>query len=332
MKSYDYSNITSVEQLCEQYNLKSLNEIIVEKKKVELPGEDGKKDEDEPAKVVNPDKLEVVYADQKKTPTNIFKHIIVFTNDRDPKNNKTLKNIYDAVKALKSAKCEIIPEVHVFIAADIDADDDENEIVITDGDEKMVIKEESNIDTLIFSRLGVQDEDQCEHIVKVLQDRGFLVLNPVQYSALACNKYDSAVLFQKGNIPQPRFSLMTKDVLYDEKLYEEAMKELYSDWDINDSDKNVDKMVVMKILDGHGGTGVALIDGKRIYAVLQMIFAIDPEQRILLQKKEEADGGDIRVHVLTLRDKQIILAQMKRVKLGGDFRSNVFILGSHFFV
>lgn len=323
MKSYDYSNITSVEQLCEQYNLKSLNEMIIEKKKVELPGEDGKKDEDEPTKVVNPDKLEVVYADQKKTPTNIFKHIIVFTNDRDPKNNKTLKNIYDAVKALKSAKCEIIPEVHVFIAADIDADDDENEIVITDGDEKMVIKEESNIDTLIFSRLGVQDEDQCEHIVKILQDRGFLVLNPVQYSALACNKYDSAVLFQKGNIPQPRFSLMTKDVLYDEKLYEEAMKELYSDWDINDSDKNVDKMVVMKILDGHGGTGVALIDGKRIYAVLQMIFAIDPEQRILLQKKEEADGGDIRVHVLTLRDKQIILAQMKRVKLGGDFRSNV---------
>lgn len=321
MKSYDYSNVTSVEQLCEQYNLKSLNEMIVEKKKVELPGEDGKKNE--PTKVVNPDKLEVVYADQKKTPTNIFKHIIVFTNDRDPKNNKTLKNIYDAVKALKSAKCEIIPEVHVFIAADIDADDDENEIIITDGDEKMVIKEESNIDTLIFSRLGVQDEDQCEHIVKILQDRGFLVLNPVQYSALACNKYDSAVLFQKGNIPQPRFSLMTKDVLYDEKLYEEAMKELYSDWDINDSDKNADKMVVMKILDGHGGTGVALIDGKRIYAVLQMIFAIDPEQRILLQKKEEADGGDIRVHVLTLRDKQIILAQMKRVKLGGDFRSNV---------
>ena len=323
MKQYDYSNISSVEQLYEQYNLKSIKDILLEKKEVELPGEDGKKDEDEPSKVVNPDKLEVKYSDLKQDLKNIFKHIIVFTNDRDPKNNKTLKNIYDAVDALKKAKCEIVPEVHVFIAADIDADDDENEIVITDGDEKMVIKEESNIDTLIFSRLGVQDEDQCEHIVKVLQDRGFLVLNPVQYSALACNKYDSAVLFKKGDIPQPRFSLMTKDVLYDEKLYEEAMKELYPKWDIKDSDKNEDFMVVMKILDGHGGTGVALIDGKRIYAVLQMIFAIDPEQRILLQKKEEADGGDIRIHVLTLRDKQIILAAMKRVKLGGDFRSNV---------
>ncbi len=317
-----YSDFNSVEELYEYYNI-TPNNMITEQKKVDIPGEKGNKDEDEPTKVVKKEKLEVQYSDLKSKPTNIFKHIIVFTNDRDPKNNKTLKNIYDAVKELKSAKCNIIPEVHVFIAADIDADDDENEIVITDGDETMTIKDESNIDTLIFSRLGVQDEDQCEHIVKVLQDRGFLVLNPVQYSALACDKYESAVLFKKGEIPQPRFSLMTKEVLYDEKLYTEAMKELYPDWDVKDSDKNEDKMVVMKILDGHGGTGVALIDGKRIYAVLQLIFAIDPDQRLLLQKKEEADGGDIRVHVLTLRDKQIILAAMKRVKLGGDFRSNV---------
>ena len=319
-----YSDFQSVEELREYYGIKPLKELVTEAKKdkVEMPGEDGK-DEDDPSKVLNPDKLEVKYSDLKQDLKNIFKHIVVFTNDDDPKNNKTLKNIYDAVAALKKAKCEIIPEVHVFIAADIDAADDESEITISDGDNKFVIKEESNIDTLIFSRLGVQDEDQCEHIVKVLQDRGFLVLNPVQYSALACNKYDSAVLFKKGDIPQPRFSLMTKEVLYDEKLYKEAMQELYPKWDIDDSDKNEDFMVVMKILDGHGGTGVALIDGKRIYAVLQMIFAIDPEQRILLQKKEEADGGDIRVHVLTLRDKQIILAAMKRVKLGGDFRSNV---------
>ena len=66
-----------------------------------------------------------------------------------------------------------------------------------------------------------------------------------------------------------------------------------------------------------------MCDGKKILAFLQMIFAIDSERKLILQKKEEADGGDIRVHVLTLRDKQIILAAMKRVKLGGDFRSNV---------
>ena len=315
MKSY--KDFNTVEELLEFYHLPKKN-MVVEKKDVDIP-----KNEDDPEKVVNKDKLEVVYADLKAKPTNIFKHIVVFTNDRDSKNNKTLKNIEDAIKDLKKAKAEIVPELHVFVAADITVEDDESKIEITDGDEHFVIEKESNLDTLIFSRLGVQDEDQCEHAVQLLQDRGFLVLNPVKYSALACDKYDSAVLFQKGNIPQPRFALMTKEILYDEKLYLESMQELYPKWSIDDTDKNKDFDVVMKILDGHGGTGVALIDGKRIYAVLQMIFAIDPERRILLQKREEADGGDIRVHVLTLRDKQVILAAMKRIKIGNDFRSNV---------
>lgn len=321
MKLKSYNDFNSVEELLEYYKYRSKPNIM-EEKKVKLPGEDGK-DEKEAEKTINTDKLEVIYSNLKQKPTNIFKHIIVFTNDKDTKNNKTLKNIVDAIKELKKSKAEIVPELHVFVAADIQAEDDESKIVIDDGDEKFVIEKESNLDTLVFSRLGVQDEDQCEHIVQVLQDRGFLVLNPVKYSALACNKYDSAVLFKKGDIPQPRFTLMTKEILYDEKQYLEAMQELYSEWSTEDTDKNKDFQVVMKILDGHGGTGVALIDGKRIYAVLQMIFAIDPEQRILLQKKEEADGGDIRIHVLTLRDKQIILAAMKRIRIGNDFRSNV---------
>lgn len=312
-----YNDFNTVEELLEYYNIKKDNVVLEDDKN--LP-----EDEEEPSKVINDDKKEVIYADLKGINKNIFKHLLIFTNDKDPKNNKTLKNIYDAVDNLKKDKCKIIPEIHVFEAADIDFDNrDHDNFIITDGDETFVIKEESNIDTLIFSRLGVQEEAQCEHIVEILQDRGFLVLNPVKYSALACNKYESAVLFDKGDIPQPRFSLMTKNVLYDEKLYEEAMQSLYPEWDVKDSDKNKDYMVVMKILDGHGGTGVALIDGKRIYAILQLIFAVDPEVEILLQKKEEADGGDIRVHVLTLRDKQVILAAMKRVKIGGDFRSNV---------
>lgn len=312
MKSY--KDFNDVNEFRKYYHLDK--QLVIEAK--------NDKDFDDPEKVINKDKLEVHYAEfNAKDCKNIFKHIIVFTNDSDSKNNKTLKNIEDAIEALKKSKCDIIPKLHVFVAANVISDDQSEDITIEDDKEKFVIHEESNIDTLVFSRLGVQDEDQCEHIVKLLQDRGFLVLNPVQFSALACDKYQSAVLFEKGNIPQPRFALMTKEVLYDEKLYKEAMQRLYPKWDIKDSDKNEDFMVVMKILDGHGGTGVALIDGKRIYAVLQLIFAINPEQQILLQKKEEADGGDIRVHVLTLRDKQVILGAMKRVKLGGDFRSNV---------
>lgn len=322
----DYSRFNSVESLMRDEQVK---QMITEKLQEKIAAEEHKKKEKETEqeKIAkssqNKDKLDVVYADKITKYTNIFKHIVVFTNDRDPKNNKTLKNIYDAVENLKKDKCEIIPEIHVFIAADIDADEDETKIVIDDGEEKFTIEKESNLDTLIFSRLGVQDEDECEHIVKVLQDRGFLVLNPVQYSALACNKYDSAVLFKKGEIPQPNFTLMTKEILYDEKLYNDSMREVYPEWNDKDPDKNEQLMFVVKILDGHGGTGVAMIDGKKILAIFQMIFAIDPERKLIVQKKEEADGGDIRVHVLTLRNKQMILACMKRVKLSGDFRSNV---------
>lgn len=335
MKRYD--EYGSVEELCEAYGIKSLSQYITEKDDLDNKADDQEdeekakkkykknmdKDTDEPEKVVKSEEYEVNYAEYPDKYNNIFKHIIVFTNDRDTKNNKTLKNIEDAVKRLKKDGADVIPELHVFVAAKVDADDNVHEITLADDHGEFKISKESNLDTLVFARLGVQEEDNAEHAVKLLQDRGFLVLNPVSYSALACDKYESAVLFQKGEIPQPNFTLMTKEILYDEKLYSDAMKEVYPEWNDKDTDKNEELTFVMKILDGHGGTGVAMCDGKKILAFLQMIFAIDPERKLILQKKEEADGGDIRVHVLTLRDKQVILAAMKRVKIGGDFRSNV---------
>lgn len=326
----NYRNITDVNMLYEEgiISRPSLTESSQNeggnssKDKQETEGREIE-DSEKPKVKPQADNFEVHYARDIKKYTNIFKHIVIFTNDRDPKGNKTLKNIYEAVDNLKKDKCDIIPELHVFVAAEIEADEKETEIKITDGDESFVIKDESNLDTLIFARLGVQGEDQCEHVVQILQDRGFLVLNPVKYSALACDKYDSAVLFQKGEIPQPNFVLMTKEILYDKKQYDRSMKDIYPEWDPDEPDKNEKLSFVVKILDGHGGTGVMMIDGKKILAALQLIFAVDPERRLIIQKKEEGDGGDIRVHVLTLRDKQVILAQMKRVKIGGDFRSNV---------
>ena len=319
-----YRDFNSVDELCDFYHINSpLRESLQESKNsINESKGDGKDDEDVKQTVFFKDKLEVQYADQKKM-DNIFKHIIIFTNSRDRKENKTLNNIYEAVDNLKKAKCDVIPEIHVFVAADVDSTEDESEITITDSDESFKIDEANNTDTLVFSRLGVQEESECEHIVKLLQDRGFLVLNPVQYSALACNKYETAVLLQKGGIPQPNFTCMTKDILYDEKMFNKSMKQVYADWDEKDKDKNEDKELVIKILDGHGGTGVFLENGKRFYATLQAFFAKCPDLELLIQKKEEADGGDIRVHVLTLNNKQVIMAAMKRVKLGGDFRSNV---------
>ena len=306
MELIDYSIIESVDDLKQRFGL------ITEDKS------DDKKDEEKLEKKVNTEKIPVIYADlSNKKYKNIFKHWIIFTNDRTDK-NKTLKNIYDSLKDF-----DMKPEIHVFVAAQMDAEEDESKITIRDDENEFVVENESNLDTLIFSRLGVQGEDECEHVVQILQDRGFLVLNPVKYSALACNKYESACLFEKGNIPQPNFCLMTKEDLYDEESFKTQITRIYKNYNFNDPDKNEDLDVVVKILDGHGGTGVFTCDCKKLTAILQAIFAIDPERQLLIQKKEEADGGDIRVHVLTLRNKQVILACMKRVKLGGDFRSNV---------
>ena len=302
-----YNDFNSVEEFREYYHLPA---PITEAK-------------NEEGRVINDNEdLPVVYATLEGQVENIFKHIIIFTNNRDPKDNKTLKNIYECVDECKKAKT-IVPELHIFVAAKMIVDDDEENIILDDGTEHFEINKESNLDTLIFSRLGVQGEDQCEHIVQLLQDRGFLVLNPIRYSELASDKYESAVLFKKGGIPQPNFTLMTKEILYDEERYNEAMQSVYPEWDAKNNDNNEDFDFVVKILDGHGGTGVSLVNGKRIMAIFQTIFAIDPERQLLVQKKEEADGGDIRVHVLTLRNKQVILAAMKRIKIKSDFRSNV---------
>lgn len=307
-----YNTFDSVEEL-QDYIRKETKQAL--KENLELLQE-----KSEPIKTK--DRLEVVYAEHKDY-KNIFKNIIVFTNNRDSDKNKTLKNIEEAIDNLKKAKCKVIPKLYTFVSDELTySTDDSGILTITDGDQTLDFTTISNVDTLVFSRLGVQGRDNCEHVVSLLQDRGFLVLNPVRYSELASNKYDTAVLLKKGEIPQPRFCSMTKSILYDEEQYLESMRDVYPEWS-KDPDKNEDFKLVCKILDGHGGTGVFMTDGKKLNAILQTIFAVDPERQLIIQRKEEGDGGDIRVHVLTLRDEQKILACMKRQQLGGDFRSNV---------
>ena len=70
----NYSDFSSVEELMEHYHLSKPATIV--EKKVELPDENGD-DASKPTKVVNPDKLEVVYSDLKQDLKNIFKHIII---------------------------------------------------------------------------------------------------------------------------------------------------------------------------------------------------------------------------------------------------------------
>ena len=252
----------------------------------------------------------------KRNEEYFFKNIIFFTNERDESKNKTLKNLKDAIK---NTDVNLI----VFISEEVDYIASDKKIEIKDSKEKFVITDQSNVDTIVIARLSVQDSEECMECIKELQDWGLFVINPIQASKRASNKYASAVLMQRYDIPQPKFCLLSsKDIVKGEESLQKKLKLIYKE--VGDNKEEDEKReYVVKILDGHGGTGVFMTNGKGILAILQAIFAIDPERELLLQKKEEADGGDIRIHVLTSRTKQTILACMKRKKLNGDFRSNV---------
>lgn len=253
---------------------------------------------------------------QKEEGAYFFKNILFFTNDRDSKSNKTLKNLEDAVKGKDVT-------IYPFVAEEIDYKATDDKIVFNDNKNKYKITEQSNIDTIVITRLGIQESEECMELIKELQDWGFFVINPVQSAKKASNKYTSAVLMERYEIPQPKFTLISKNDIKDgEESLNKKLKAIYKEVG-KDKDKDKELEYVVKILDGHGGTGVTMQTGKTLLSMLQMAFAVDEELELLVQKKEEADGGDIRVHVLTMRTEQKILAAMKRVKIGGDFRSNV---------
>lgn len=245
-----------------------------------------------------------------------FKNIIFFTNDRDPKNNKTLKNLQEAVVGTDI-------NVIIFVAEEVTYKATDKSIKISDSKTKFTVDEQSNVDTIVISRLGVLNSEECMECVKELQDWGLFIMNPVQSSKRASNKYQTAVLLERYNLPQPRFALLDKDDLRDgQNSLNKKLKKIYPDLG-KDEDKDKDKEYVVKLLSGHGGTGVFMCNGKTILGILQAMFAVDEDLELLLQKKEEIDGGDLRIHVLTTRTKQHILAAMKRKKISKDFRSNV---------
>ena len=253
---------------------------------------------------------------EDKTSKYFFSTILFFTNERDDDKNKTLDILLDAIKG---TDIEVIP----FVADEVTYKATDKKISIQDRKNKVVIDHQSNVDTIVIVRLGAQDSEECIECIKELQDWGLFVMNPIQAAMKASNKYESAVLMERYGIPQPRFTLVAKnDISKGMESLQKKLKKIYPDYTADSKDQEKYEFVV-KILDGHGGTGVFMTNGKTILSILQAMFAIDEERELLIQKKEEADGGDIRVHVLTTRTGQQILASMKRVKISGDFRSNV---------
>ena len=295
-------------------NLKDIDTIVEAEEAGDGVDNQDTADKNDKDDSINHDEVNDIKEDNPKN--YFFKNILFFTNDRYPESNKTLKNLLDAVKG---TDIEVLP----FVAEEVNYKATDKKIEFRDRKNKYTIDTQSNVDTIVIVRLGVQDSEECMELIKELQDWGLFVINPIQYAKRASNKYTSSVLLERYEIPQPKFALLQKiDIEEGEESLKKKLELIYDDLG-QDEKADKKKEYVVKILDGHGGTGVFMVNGKTILSVLQTIFAIDPERELLLQRKEEADGGDIRVHVLTMRTEQHILAAMKRVKISGDFRSNV---------
>jgi RimK family alpha-L-glutamate ligase len=275
-----------------------------------------------------PDPKNVSIVSEKPVKEYWFKTLLLFTGDKSV-HNKTLNNIKSAL--------EFHQEVNlvIFNVKNLKYTIDEKDIItIDDGQEKITLENNSNLDTLIITRLSIVENSEAVECVNHLCDQGFMVINNPKYMNVACDKYKTSQLFSKFDIPQPRYCLVTKgDVEEGMESLLEKLRLIYPNLsDYYNADEETKKKMkaevesqkyVVKILHGHGGTGIFLVHHQEILSVLQGLFAIAPEEELLIQRKEDGDGGDIRVHVITLGDKQTIIGAMKRKKLGDDFRSNI---------
>lgn len=276
----------------------------------------------------NPDPANVSIVSQKLVKEYWFKTLLLFTGGKST-HNKTLNNIKSALEFHQEVNLVIFDVKTLKYTID-----DKEIITIDDGQEKVTLENNSNLDTLIITRLSIVENSEAVECVNHLCDQGFMVINDPKYMDVACDKYKTSQLFSKFDIPQPRYCLVTKsDVGEGMESLLEKLKLIYPNLtDYYNADEETKKKMkdevesqkyVVKILHGHGGTGIFLVHHQEILSVLQGLFAIAPEEELLIQRKEDGDGGDIRVHVITLGEKQTIIGAMKRKKLGDDFRSNI---------
>lgn len=184
---------------------------------------------------------------------------------------------------------------------------DKSTVVLTPSDAK---------DTVILMRSGYTKEVVAA-LLKDIASFDILVLNSPSGVNLSSDKYATACLLQKNDLPQPKFVLATSSDIdkEDHKKLDEKLKTLYGKLDD-------DFKYVCKILNGHGGKGVFCCRGKNIVSILQCLFKLKENCPILIQDFQEIKDGDIRAHVLTLNGKQVILNSIMRKK-GKDFRTNL---------
>lgn len=198
-----------------------------------------------------------------------------------------------------------------------------DKITVDDKEYKFTVSAKDAGSTVIFIKSGYS-KPELAYLYTEFARLGLIVINNPDNVAETSNKWITYELFEKNNIPQPESVLVAADDVSkkDNSGLFKKLKQIYN------SPKDGDKYVC-KLLRGHGGRGVFICRHKNILSIIQCIFAVKKDMKLIVQKCLDLKGGDIRVNVLTVNGKQKLINAVKRVKgAGKDFRTNLS-LGGH---
>lgn len=193
----------------------------------------------------------------------------------------------------------------------------EDKISVDDGEYKFSVTKENAKGSIVICKCGYKD-NQIAFLLRELSKFGCILVNDPTEVNVSNDKYLLANRLDSFNIPQPKYVLASSHDIHkgDDSKLEKKLKTLYKKVDD-------DAKFVCKILNGHGGKGVFKCTKSNIMSVLQCIFAIDKDCKVLIQEFMEIDGGDIRCHVVSYNGKQEIISSTMRKKGDEDFRTNL---------
>ena len=192
-----------------------------------------------------------------------------------------------------------------------------NKVILNNENNTVTLTKDDAKNTIILMRSGYKDTNMC-YALNEIKSLGILILNDVEPVKISNDKFNTAELLEKYDIPQPKFCLITSNdcTKEDHSKLESKIKKLYSK--VNDDTK-----FVCKILHGHGGKGVFLCKMSNIVSICQCIFKLDNSIKLLVQEYKQIKDGDIRVNVVSLNGKQKIFDVSMRCHHTNDFRTNL---------
>lgn len=194
---------------------------------------------------------------------------------------------------------------------------EKDKVILSNENNTVTLTKSDAENTIILMRSGYKDTNMC-YALNEIKSLGILILNNVEPVKISNDKFNTAELLKKYEIPQPKFCLITSEYCTkeDHSKLESKIKKLYSK--VNDDTK-----FVCKILHGHGGKGVFLCKMSNIVSICQCIFKLDDSVKLLVQEYKQIKDGDIRVNIVSLNGKQKIFDVSMRRHQANDFRTNL---------